>query len=328
MNRILAQIIPEKQENLYTICKILSYGGEKNTSQITYALQSEGIYLKKDSNVLYKYLKKLIEMELIEEVEDENKINKKVKYYALKREYHIFSPPKISQHNTPFLVSLQKTLNKYKKLPLNDYIEDLVKKSSLTIDNNDFLIIDFETPDSYKGNDHLDFFYYKIADCETAKFKYKKFEWSVAKEFILKPYLLKEHNKRWYVIGQRGNKEDYGTYPLDRIESVDIQFEEDFVRDPSFNPYNRWEHSMGIFTGEPSKVSFELKDTENMKNIDFLITSKIHKSQKESMIDDHWLKVELNVSISYELVREIRKLGIHNLRNIDPKKLDIMIREY
>ena len=328
MNRILGQIISEKQENLYTICKILSYGKDKNTSQITYALQSEGIYLDKDSNILYKYLKKLIEMELIEEVKDKEKVNKKVKYYKLITEYHVISPPKISKENTPYLVSLQKTLNKYKNLPINDFVADLIKKSSLEIDSNDFLIIDFETPDSYEGNDHLDFFYYKIEDCETVKFNYKKFEWDAEKETILKPYLLKEHNKRWYVIGQRENKEDYVTYPLDRIESVDIHFEgEVFGRDPSFDPFKRWEHSIGIFTGEPSEVSFELMDTEKMKNIDFLITSKIHKSQKETRIDNHWLKVNLNVLISYELVREIRKLGTHNLREIMPKELDIMIRE-
>lgn len=328
MNQILEQIIPEKQAILYKICKILSYGGKKTTAQITYALESQGTFLDKDSNVLYKYLKKLIDMELIEEVKDKEKVNIKVKHYALKREYHVISPPKISQVNTPFLVSLQKTLNKYKNLPINNFIEDLVKKSSITIDDNDFMVIDFETPDSYQGNENLDFFYHKIADCETAKFKYKKFEWDAAKEIVIKPYLLKEHNKRWYLIGKSGNEEDYRTYSLDRVECVDIHFEENFERDLSFDPYNRWEHSIGIFTGEPSEVSFELKETKKMKNIDFLKTSKIHKSQKEYMIDDHWLRVELKVLISYELVREIRKLGIHNLRKIEPNELDVMIREY
>ena len=327
MNKILSQIISEKQQNLFTICKILSYGKSKSASEINFHLGKGGIYLHQKSHVLYKYLSQLLEMELIEIVE----VVKKKKFYALKREYHVDAPVNVSEHDTPALISLQKTLNKYQNLPINDFVDGLIKKSKIEINESAFMIIDFETPDNYVGHEHLDFFYWKIDECETVKFNYKKFEDEVGKEVLLKPYLLKEHNKRWYLVGQWPHKQNsdnkFVTYPLDRIISVDHIYDgKNFKRDSTFNPIERWKNSVGIFTGDPSKVSFEVSDSE-MNNVDFLKTSKIHSSQKEIKIDDSWLKVELNVLISFELVREIRKLGVHNLRNITPKELDQMIRK-
>ena len=64
-----------------------------------------------------------------------------------------------------------------------------------------------------------------------------------------------------------------------------------------------------------------------MKNIDFLRTAKIHGTQKNEDLDGTWCKVSLRVYPSYELVREIRKLGIHNHREILPKKLDDLLKK-
>ena len=323
MNKLLSLILSQstKQENLFTICKILSYGGPKNTFQITESLERADVYLDKNSNVLYKYLKKLLDLEIIEI----RKVEKKVKFYELKRDFQLDAMSSIANRDGHFLLSLKKTLSRYKNFPFNDFIDDIIKNSHIENDADNFLIIDFESPDNYTGNKFLDFFYYKILDCDMAKFNYQKFEANKPKEIILKPYLIKEYNKRWYVIGQKESDNDFLTFPLDRIQSVNNVFSNYFERDCNFEPKEFWKHSLGIFRGDPSKVSFEVKDTK-MKNIDFLKTAKIHSSQKEIMIDDQWMRVELEVFPSYELVREIRKLGVHNIRNIQPDNLNKMIR--
>ena len=49
----------------------------------------------------------------------------------------------------------------------------------------------FETPDNYVGHEHLDFFYWKIDECETVKFNYKKFEDEVGKEVLIETLFVK-----------------------------------------------------------------------------------------------------------------------------------------
>jgi proteasome accessory factor B len=149
----------------------------------------------------------------------------------------------------------------------------------------------------------------------------------MSQEVELEPYLLKEHNKRWYLIGKipmkQNDNTNYLTYALDRI--VSIHWEKpsrEFIRDQSFNPEIYWEHSVGLFRGEPKKVTFQLKN-DFMNNIDFIKTSPIHKSQKITKIDEQWIEVELFIYPSYELVRELRKFGVNNIRNLKPESIQI-----
>ena len=324
MNKLLHKIImqSDKQENLLAICKVLM-NGEKSTVQIKNALQNQyNIYLDSNSNVLYKYLKKLLEAEII----NVSRVESRVKYYSINTDYELDYLAGVETHDQHYLISMQKTLSRYSNFPINDFIEALIKNSEVDHSNQDYLIVDFDIPYEYGGNNFLDIFYWKIADCETVKFNYQRFEDERPIEVELKPYLIKEYNKRWYLVGQKKSSDIYLTYPLDRIVSIVENFEgATFKRDASFNPSTMWEHSIGIFRGEPSSVSFEVKDSK-MKNIDFLRTAKIHSSQQEIKIDDQWMKIELEVFPSYELVREIRKLGVHNLRNISPDHLNDMVR--
>ena len=323
MNPLLAQLITVTQDNLYSICKYLSTGHEHTIQQILNALARKGVILNTNSSVVYKYMNRLKELEIVNV-----RIQGKTQYFSLNRQYNVVSGSEIGDKNTPFLVSLQKTLSKYQTLPVQEELEILINRSMPTIIDEGFMIIDFETADHYEGHEFLNFLYYKITECEMIQFQYQKFSWPAPKEVELQPYLLKEYAKRWYLVGRWKGSEQFVTYPLDRITEINWEYEGAvFERDPTFDPHKRWQNCVGIFFADhkPSQVSFELKNNEHL-NIEYLKTAKIHASQKEKLIDEEWIQVNLRVVISMELVREIRKWGVHNMRNIKPKKLDKMVR--
>jgi len=323
MNEIINTILSERQVVLLAICKYLSLDSrEKTTHQIFRALASKGIELNPQSSVLYKYLRFLEVKDLVRV-----KTKGKVKYFSLKNiredEY-----PTITSRDVPFLVILQKSLENYTNLPLADELSSLINKNKwIESHETSFKAIELDSTSNSIHSELLSFFYYRILDTETVSFTYKKFEDTESKVVELEPYLLKEHNRRWYLIGKKAicdaNDSSYLTYALDRIESINWeQSSNEFNRDHSFDPEIYWEHSIGLFRGKPEKVSFQLKN-DFMNNIDFIKTSPIHKSQKIKEIDEQWIEVELFVYPSFELVRELRKFGVHNIRNLKPETIEL-----
>jgi predicted DNA-binding transcriptional regulator YafY len=324
MKGIIDLLMTDKQVIHYKICKYLSAAGEdgKSTKDIFEALSKNGIDLNRQSSVLYKYMNTLVEQNIVG-----HKPKGKTKYYTLKKEYSIIELMTPNPKDAPVLLGMQKALEKYKNLPIYGELDSLIEKYKLRSMDIGFRAIDFETAEEYEGVEYLDRIHGAIVDQETIQFDYQRFEENQPKQVLLEPYLLKEHNRRWYVVGTKPGGSEYKAWPLDRVKGFDWAFEgPDFKRDPGFNPDTHWADSIGIFRGKPEKVSFELRDSE-IKNIDFVRTAKIHRTQKIEEIDGKWCKVTLTVFPSYELVREIRKLGIHNLRNVKPKKLDDMLRK-
>ena len=324
MKGIIELLMTDKQVILYKICKYLSAAGEdgKSTKDIFEALSKNGIDLNRQSSVLYKYMNTLVEQNIVG-----HKPKGKTKYYTLKKEYSIIELMTPNPKDAPVLLGMQKALEKYKNLPIHGELDSLIEKYKLRSLDIGFRAIDFETAEEYVGVEYLDGIYYAIVGQQTIQFDYQRFEENKPKQVLLEPYLLKEHNRRWYVVGTEPGGSEYKAWPLDRVKEFDWEFEgPEFKRDPGFNPDTHWADSIGIFRGKPVKVSFELRDSE-MKNIDFLRTAKIHRTQIIEDLDGTWCKVTLTVFPSYELVREIRKLGMHNLREILPKKLDDMLKK-
>lgn len=318
MEELMNIILSERQQILLLIYRYLSLNPSKNSTKgIHEALASKGIHLNAKSSVLYKYLNFLEKKELIK-----HELVGKTKHFYLKQsDQSEFN--QINESDAPFLVILQKALENYSDLPLKEELDQFITKNKLI---NEFVIdfkaIEIESISSGINTEFLSYFYYKIIDLETVSFNYKKFEDDKSRLVELEPYLLKEHNKRWYLIGKLKGNKDFYTYPLDRIASINWEKPSiEFQRDSSFNPSKLWQDTIGIFRGKPEKVTFELKD-DHMNNIDFIRTSPLHKSQKIRKLDDTWIEVELFVFPSFELIRELRKLGINNIRNLKPKVIE------
>jgi hypothetical protein len=323
MDGVLNTILNERQLILIAICRYLALDArEKTAHDIFSALTLKGLELNSKSSVLYKYLRFLEKKELVRV-----KIKGKTKYFSIASQ-NDYEQIKIGKEDIPFLEILKKSLENYSNLPLTDELNQLIQKSKQFKDFDfNFKAIELDSTHNHIHSQYLSFFYYRILDSETVNFHYKKFENSMSQEVELEPYLLKEHNKRWYLIGKipmkQNDNTNYLTYALDRI--VSIHWEKpsrEFIRDQSFNPEIYWEHSVGLFRGEPKKVTFQLKN-DFMNNIDFIKTSPIHKSQKITKIDEQWIEVELFIYPSYELVRELRKFGVNNIRNLKPESIQI-----
>lgn len=244
----------------------------------------------------------------------------------------------VGTKNMPHLLNWEKMFEKYQFLPFfNDiqaFIDQQKKRIEEQKDGDNGLtahrIADFETGTTFKGQETIGVFYLAIEDCETISFEYRSFGKTSAKKYNhIEPYLLKEHNNRWYLIARVAKESGFRVFPLDRIEKVlESEQESSFVRG-EFNPDTLWEHSMGIDLGwidrstgeyriDPVEISFEVKDGSELKNIAYLETSPIHPSQKLKKLKDGYVKVSMKTFPVADAVRAVRALGVHNLRNVKP----------
>ena len=163
---------------------------------------------------------------------------------------------------------------------------------------------------------------------------YHKFNDEETKEFILSPHLLKEFNRRWYVIGTLEDNESIRTFALDRIKQVDLMQGYPY-HDTSENIAERFEEIIGItyFENAPlHEIIFFVSDS----TAPYIRTKPLHGSQKEIKGEKEQAlrlrySLPLNGSIfsieckeNYELIRELTSFS--DLRVLSPEAIITSIK--
>ena len=341
---IVSRFVDPKRLNNLLILELLSSSKPKSVKEITTYLQRHPQRrgtIADDGRVVRYYLKDLEEWELVE-CDRSQTPEMWMSAGRLKELENL----KVSKLNIPHLLAWAKMFEKYCSLPFFNDIQRFIEIQQRAIDyeldgqSRDlvFRIADFETTKRFQGDEHIEDFYYSILDCLTISFKYKSFSGRSATVHQFMPYLLKEHNKRWYVVGKSNSNGIFETYALDRVKQIisdknEVPFErEAFDADvywkDSIGIYTGWRDIEGIYRSEPIEITFEVKDgdvvTEGVypiTNIPYLKTAPIHTSQILQEGKDGYARVSITTYPNADLVRVLRALGQHNLRNIKPEFL-------
>jgi len=147
------------------------------------------------------------------------------------------------------------------------------------------------------------------------------------KKKIISPYLLKQHNGRWYVVAYDlycDRSEKTSIFSLDSIQSLEFS-NKAFFRDPHFNANDYFKYSLGIWQlhgQEPKEVVLEFNHL-----IDFVMDNPLHYSQKNSLNKETGLlRVSINVYLSPELEMMIQGYGTA-VKVISPLELAQKISE-
>lgn len=151
----------------------------------------------------------------------------------------------------------------------------------------------------------------------TIKLRYHKFGEQVVREVGLYPYLLKEYNGRWYLLGGSVTDQKLLIFALDRMEGFVPMPEKRFVPFEG-DMAERFEDIVGVSLpdhGNVEKIVFWVSD----KSADYVITKPIHESQR-SIGTDANLRSQyptlcggrffiIECIPNYELIRELTSFG-------------------
>lgn len=222
-------------------------------------------------------------------------------------------------------------LGQFDGLPNLDGLEALRKSLKVKVDRQ---IISF-TKNPLEKSNLLGELFTCISQKQAVELHYHRFETPEDElRFVIHPYLLKEYNRRWYLIAASDTNDRLMTFPLDRIDSVIPLPAKEYI------PYNgdineRFEDIIGVSffdNRELQKIVFWVSDY----SCDYVVTKPLHESQRnirgerEDELRHKYPKLEggrffsIECIENYELLRELTSFG-EDLIVLSPKDIRLKV---
>jgi DNA-binding transcriptional ArsR family regulator len=324
--------------------------------------RTEGFTFDTDRAVRY-HLNDMVKAELLEtdkkfqrDKSFQQISNTKVTVYKLREENDALNFINVKKSSLEIIEAWKTILDKYKVFPIfedlegfaNQYRKQLEDSGELEgIEPEKFKLIEFDTRTEFHDLDKTEMLgnlFVAVEERSTIAFTYQSYprgddrEKSPTKYIGFHPYMIKEHKYRWYLVGKKKKGSDFFCLDVNRISDFKKNINALFTREKL--PDNLWHHSMGIYTNwddfegnwsdKPIKISFKIKNGERYNNLHYLESSPIHHSQQPKILKkekDGYATVRLNMFPDTDLVRKMRSMGNHNLKDIQPDSLSKWVKE-
>ncbi len=207
-----------------------------------------------------------------------------------------------------------------------EWVNDLVYRTGFKADYMFFPFVLLENNERYTGLKWIPAIYEAIEQNRKIHIDYDSFDGEGDFEDVVRPYLLREHRNRWFLIGKPESRpEPFFTIPLDRIHSV--KNTEDF-----FDPEEEKQRIIQMFDevlgvtyikeNPLEEIELEFRD----KAIGYVLTKPIHHSQRILLQEPGRMVITLRLRVNYELKQAILNY-VPNVRVRKPKYLHQMMVE-
>lgn len=316
--------MPKNKEALkrYRIIhNILRRGGKHKTNKILEVCNDAGIPVK--LRTIQKDLEDLAEdTELGFFLPIKKDENTKTYYYETVPK-NIFPSVELEQEEINALLFYAKTISQYKEYPIfneiSKAIEKVIESSNIPPKIQELFkqntILETENHPSIAGIEMIAEILDSITQRKILIIEYQKFDDKI-KTHVIKPLLLKEDKKLWYIIGIKKNSERLITLALDRI--IDVSITEEVFDEIPFDSKEYFKYSFGVTVSneDPIEViiSFEPEQGNYLKNLPLHHTQEIIEDSDTSFV------IKITVKPSYEFYSKILSYG--NLATvIHPPKL-------
>lgn len=212
-----------------------------------------------------------------------------------------------------------------------DFFEDLSGvfgkfESRLQLQLNQHLQenIAFEKAPQVKGTEFLKPLLANINEKQVIAITYQKFGDNENKQHIIHPYLLKEYQDRWYVLGWHPQVKSIKTFALDRIENITFLPNETYIPNSFFKHDHYFNDTIGItYTGDaPEKIIMEI----DADFAPYLITKPLHHSQQLLSSNAQVFTFSYYLTINQELENMLMCYANH-INVVEPKTLKISLIE-
>lgn len=192
--------------------------------------------------------------------------------------------------------------------------------------------ISFRKAPEIKGTQYLEPVIKAIEDKQVLRLYYLPFYEDKPYFNEVHPYLLKEHDFRWYLIGLNEFKGQVRTYALDRIRDLK-EVPGSIYTEPEFKTSEYFKYTLGIIApqGVPPQIKIAIQKTQAQ----YLITQPWHDSQNIEEENEDQVVFSFRVHPTYELKSLLLSLGKDaqvlepaSLRQDIKKELEQMLSRY
>lgn len=169
-------------------------------------------------------------------------------------------------------------------------------------------IISFESAPQMQGVENLGDIYQAILRKNVLKISYQTFQADKPRTWVIHPYLLKEWDHRWYLLGYVDEKQKHGVFALDRMKEIRIA-KGNFMENTQIESEDYFSDVIGVTLATDHRVeALELIFSPLLAP--YTRTRPMHKSQRVvQQYEDGSLHVSLNLMVNPELMRLLLSYG-------------------
>lgn len=160
-----------------------------------------------------------------------------------------------------------------------------------------------------------------MLDNATLSLQYKKYQSTRADARRIRPYAVKEFEKRWYIVAYSEEGQGLRTYAMDRIVALEPTGEH-FQMPKDFHVDQLFEASYGIYLPEQGQTPCLVKIRTTEREAAYLEDLPLHPSQLRTGPTEFVLRVIPNPGFVMELLRHGNRLEV-----VEPEQLRQTLKE-
>jgi predicted DNA-binding transcriptional regulator YafY len=169
-------------------------------------------------------------------------------------------------------------------------------------------VIHLDKNEKLKGLQFLEEIYQAIIKKTVLIITYKSFKSVEEKKFYFHPFILKEFNNRWFLVGRRKQNQPITNLALDRIIAIDYDFNLPHLEEV-FNAESYYKNVVGVTVNsglQPRKLELWI----DRVNAPYVLTKPLHNSQRHIQNnEDGSIIIHLFLIENYELERILLGFG-------------------
>ncbi|GHT52570.1 WYL domain-containing protein [Bacteroidia bacterium] len=150
----------------------------------------------------------------------------------------------------------------------------------------------FEATGDYVGSSNLEPIYSAIVQSKIITFDHENYEKNTVSRRTLMPYLLKEYNSKWYVVGTIAGSEQVRIFGLDRIRRLEIS-DQTFEKTEQKRISEVFDYTLGLVFDVDKPTTVVLSATpfqaKYFKNAPLHATQQLVSEDEKEVIFKYWL---------------------------------------
>ncbi|WP_428225336.1 helix-turn-helix transcriptional regulator [Flavobacterium sp.] len=244
------------------------------------------------------------------------------KYYRYADEDFSITDIPLTETDINVLTETVSMLKQFKDFSLFNDVSDILQRLEDKIyaeKTHTQPIIHLDKNENLKGLHFLDEIYQAIVKKVVLVITYKSFKSREAQTFTFHPFILKEFNNRWFVVGKKKGSQPISNLALDRIITIDYDFSIPFL-DYSFNADAYYQNVVGVTVNEGMQARV-IQLWVDAYNAPYVITKPIHSTQRLlQQNEDGSIVINLFLKENFELERIILGFGA-SMEVLKPERL-------
>lgn len=244
------------------------------------------------------------------------------KYYTYADENYSITNIPLTDNDMHILTETVEMLKQFKDFSLFAELNGVIQKLEDKVyseKSQQAPIIYLEKNEQLKGLEHLDVLYQAILKKICLTISYQSFKAHAPSELAFHPYILKEFNNRWFLVGRRDQDQKVLTLALDRISRIAPQLSLRYDA-RGFDGESFYQNTIGV-TVLDDRFLYEVHLKVDRRNAPYVLTKPFHASQKVlQKLADGSVIVSVKVHLNFEFERLILGFGA-SIEVLKPRRL-------